>query len=271
MEIRVCPKCKKASYTQDGIELTKCGHCDYINTGENEHLKIRQELSGQKHLKKAKEKARELESLRVRASKIAHDFNNLLTGIIGNLSLLEEMAGKDKEIYKKVKAALKASMQAKDLTQELFTLNSEAKAVEESVVEEEAVQGIPIPAEGRVLVMDDEETIRNVAFSILTGLGYSAAAAEDGKEALKVYKEAKEKGEPFDVVIMDLTVSGGMGGKEAVKKLLKYDPEAVAIVSSGYTNSPVMKDYKLYGFKSAIAKPYGAEELLTKVYGVINN
>jgi CheY-like chemotaxis protein len=271
MEIRVCPKCKKASYTQDGIELIKCGHCDYINTGENEHLKIRQELNGQKKAKRENKRARELELLRERASKIAHGFNNLLTGIIGNLSLLEETSGKDKEMNKRVDEALKASVQAKELTKELFTLNKEVEAVEESVIEErEAARGIPITAEGKILIMDDEETVRNVASSILTGLGYSAVTAEEGKEAVKVYEEAKKNKKPFDAVIMDLTVPEGMGGKEAIKKLLKLDPKAKAIVSSGYINSPVMKDYNKYGFKSAIAKPYGAEELLIKVDGVIS-
>ena len=76
-----------------------------------------------------------------------------------------------------------------------------------------------------------------------------------------MYRKAKESGQTFDVVIMDLTIPGGMGGKEAVQELLAYDPEAVAIVSSGYCNDPIMSNCEEYGFKGIVKKPFRIEEL----------
>lgn len=109
---------------------------------------------------------------------------------------------------------------------------------------------------GRVLVMDDEEIIREVAGELLSCMGCEVASANDGIEALEKYKKAFEAGEPFDAVIMDLTVPGGMGGKEAVKSLLEIDPGAKVIVSSGYSNDPIMASFREYGFCEVILKPY---------------
>ena len=117
--------------------------------------------------------------------------------------------------------------------------------------------------------MDDEEIIRDVSGEMLTSLGYEVNFATDGNEAIELYRKAKESGEPFDVVIMDLTIPGGMGGKEAIKKLLELDPGAKVIVSSGYSNDPVMSGYKEYGFRGVIAKPYKLVELSAKVHKVI--
>ncbi|MEN8809595.1 MAG: PAS domain S-box protein [Desulfobacterales bacterium] len=114
---------------------------------------------------------------------------------------------------------------------------------------------------GRVLVMDDEKLIRDIVVQFLTVMGFETAKAEDGREAMELYREAKESGHAFDVVIMDLTIPGGMGGKETIKKLLAYDPAAIAIVSSGYSNDPIMSNCEAYGFKGVIKKPYRIEEL----------
>ncbi len=114
---------------------------------------------------------------------------------------------------------------------------------------------------GKVLVMDDEEVLRDLALEILDTIGYEGAAVKDGAEALAAYRDAMEAGRPFDVVIMDLTVPGGMGGREAVGKLLRMDPRAKAVVSSGYSNDPVMADYRGHGFCGVIAKPYSIHEI----------
>ena len=114
---------------------------------------------------------------------------------------------------------------------------------------------------GRVLVMDDEKLIRDIVAQFLTVMGFETATAEDGREAMDLYREAKESGHAFDVVIMDLTIPGGLGGKETIKKLLAYDPAAIAIVSSGYSNDPIMSNCEAYGFKGVIKKPYRIEEL----------
>lgn len=117
------------------------------------------------------------------------------------------------------------------------------------------------PALGKVLVMDDDEAVRFIAGRSLSRLGFQAEFAEDGDQALELYRQAMESGEPFSAVIMDLTIPGGMGGKDAVRRLLEMDPDAIAFVASGYFNDPVMIDYQDYGFKGAIAKPFHQDDL----------
>jgi PAS domain S-box-containing protein len=114
---------------------------------------------------------------------------------------------------------------------------------------------------GRILVMDDEEMIRLVTGEILTELGYEVEFAREGGEAVERYRAARESGRPFDAVIMDLTIAGGMGGKDAIRKLLEYDPAVKAIVSSGYSNDPVMANYRDHGFRDVIVKPYKTIDL----------
>jgi len=114
----------------------------------------------------------------------------------------------------------------------------------------------------RVLVMDDEETVRFLAGEALAVLGCEAVMAEDGSAALVLYRQALAAGRPFDLVIMDLTVpQGGMGGEEAVRRLLLIDPQARVIVSSGYAQDPAMVNYAEYGFCGALAKPYSLQKL----------
>ena len=126
-----------------------------------------------------------------------------------------------------------------------------------------------IMGSGRVLLMDDEKDIRDLIPDMLNELGYEATTAVDGAEALELYKEAMELGKRFDAVILDLTVRGGMGGREAMQKLMAMDPEAKVIVSSGYANDPVMSDFDKYGFKDAIAKPYKAREISEVLHRII--
>ncbi|MEJ2167114.1 MAG: PAS domain S-box protein, partial [Desulfobacterales bacterium] len=104
-----------------------------------------------------------------------------------------------------------------------------------------------IKGEGRILVMDDEEILRKVAERMLHELGYEATCVGDGAEVLETYEKTKTSEKPFDAVIMDLTIPGGMGGKETIKKLLEIDPKAVVVVSSGYSNDPIISSYEKYG------------------------
>ena len=114
----------------------------------------------------------------------------------------------------------------------------------------------------RILVMDDEQGVREVAGRMLKHIGYKDIEfASDGVAAVKLYKAAMKSGNPFNVVILDLTIPGGMGGKETIRKLLKIDPGVKAIVSSGYTDDSVMAEYRGYGFRGMAAKPYTLEQL----------
>ncbi|GFE61285.1 PAS domain S-box protein [Geobacter sp. AOG2] len=119
-----------------------------------------------------------------------------------------------------------------------------------------------ISAGGSVLVMDDDGMILDLAAKMLNLLGYEVTTCAGGEEAVSHYKAAFETGKPFDSVIMDLTVPGGMGGKEAAQRILELDPQARLIVSSGYSNDPIMAHYEEYGFCGAVIKPYRIKELL---------
>jgi len=123
--------------------------------------------------------------------------------------------------------------------------------------------------EGKILVMDDEEAIRNVTEKILMELGYEARCASDGAETIALYQDAARSGRPFDAVIMDLTIPGGMGGKETIRQLLSIDPQITAIVSSGYSNDPIMSDFEKYGFRGVATKPYRIEKLSWVLHDVL--
>ncbi len=122
---------------------------------------------------------------------------------------------------------------------------------------------------GKILVMDDEDVVRQVAAEMLRLIGYEVEVSGDGNETLEAYRNALESGKPFHAVIMDLTVPGGMGGKEAVRKLLEIDPQAKAIVSSGYSNDPVMANFRDYGFAAVVSKPYRVAELAEQLRKVL--
>ncbi len=130
--------------------------------------------------------------------------------------------------------------------------------------EREAVQTAehsPFVRKGRVLLMDDEELVREIAGKMMEVFGHEVAFAEHGEAAIGKYKAAIESGNPFDIVILDLTIRGGMGGKETIERLLAVDPGIKAIVSSGYSDDAVMSDYQKYGFSACLTKPYKLQEL----------
>jgi PAS domain S-box-containing protein len=142
-----------------------------------------------------------------------------------------------------------------------------------------SVDGTPIPAvrttsitrgHGRVLIMDDEDVVRRVASKIVLALGYEVEAAIDGRDAIEKWQRAHEQGSPFDVVIMDLTVPGGVGGREAIRELLALDPKAKAIVSSGYSDNPVMANYREYGFCDVLGKPYSVADVSRTLSSVLS-
>ncbi len=152
-----------------------------------------------------------------------------------------------------------------------MTMESEAGAGTTFRIFLPAVEGGPAPAsgpllrcmrgKGRVLLMDDEPLVREVAGAMLERLGFEVIHTDEGSRAVTLYEWALVQNCRFDLVIMDLTIPGGMGGKDAVQKLLVLDPDVTALVTSGYSNDPVMAEPRKYGFKGGIPKPYTIEQL----------
>ncbi|MSN25481.1 MAG: PAS domain S-box protein [Geobacter sp.] len=122
-----------------------------------------------------------------------------------------------------------------------------------------------------LLVMDDEEMIREMASAMLEELGYRVTSCASGEEAVELYKVNYEAGTPFSAAIMDLTIPGGMGGRDAARAILDFDPGAQLIVSSGYSNDPIMSDYRHYGFAAVVVKPYGVAEIANVLSSLISS
>ena len=115
--------------------------------------------------------------------------------------------------------------------------------------------------ERKILVMDGDDIVREVCGKMCQRLGYAVELAEDGPHAIELYQKAWETGHPFDGMIIDLTIPGGIGGKDTIKILRKINPDVKMVVASGYTHDPVMAGANKYGFSSVITKPYKLEEL----------
>lgn len=116
-------------------------------------------------------------------------------------------------------------------------------------------------SKGKVLLMDDEQVILDVTNEVLRFLGYEVMFARDGAAAIELYRQEREKGKPFDLVILDLSVPDGVGGKEAFEKLHALDPAAKIVISSGFTNDPMLTDYASFGLNGVLAKPYRITEI----------
>jgi two-component system, cell cycle sensor histidine kinase and response regulator CckA len=141
-----------------------------------------------------------------------------------------------------------------------FLLYLPAAAGEPAVVEGERKEAIK-PGAGRILVMDDDAFVNEVAADLLQYLGFDPETVTNGDEAIAAYQRALAAGEPFAAVITDLTVPDGMGGEETARRILEIDPAAKVIVSSGYANDPIMANHAAYGFKGVIPKPYRTADL----------
>ncbi|MEI6512420.1 MAG: PAS domain S-box protein [bacterium] len=141
-----------------------------------------------------------------------------------------------------------------------FYLPSTTKAAaEKAILEKTSTKPI---FKGRILVMDDEEILRYLAEASLKHLGCTVSLSKNGAEAVALFEEAITQGQPFDGVLLDLTISGGLGGKETIEKLKEIEPNIKAIVFSGYANDPIMANYRDYGFIAAIAKPFRIDDLV---------
>ena len=129
------------------------------------------------------------------------------------------------------------------------------------IPQKKELKEIPIVGGGKVLVMEEDEPLRNLLFQMLELLGYESELARNGDEAIELYKKEMASGQPHNVVILDLTVSTGNGGEETIKKLLQIDPDVKAVISSGNLYDAVMIDYKKYGFAAALPKPFTKKDL----------
>jgi CheY-like chemotaxis protein len=109
--------------------------------------------------------------------------------------------------------------------------------------------------------MDDDADILELAGAVLRLLEYEPVLTRDGNEAIDAYQEARAQGRPFAAVILDLTIPGGMGGRDTIRRLREIDPDVRAIVSSGYSNDAVLAEHRAHGFRAMVAKPYRMEDL----------
>ena len=142
-----------------------------------------------------------------------------------------------------------------------FSIYLPAWGAGEELPKEPRVDAAAPGRKGRILVMDDEELVRDVAMGLIDALGHEAVCAENGEAAIEKFRQARGSGTPFDIVILDLTIRGGMGGEEAIGKLREIDPDVTAIVSTGYSDNPVVSDYRSYGFTTFLNKPYTIHSL----------
>jgi signal transduction histidine kinase/CheY-like chemotaxis protein/uncharacterized protein YdeI (BOF family) len=131
-------------------------------------------------------------------------------------------------------------------------------------------ESAPLPA-ARVLFMDDEEGIRHVVSVLLERLGLEPTVVKDGAEAVREFSAAQAAGRPFALLILDLTIPGGMGGRETIETLRKLDPQVPAIVSSGYSNDPVLANFSSYGFQAIVTKPYAIHQLSETIQRLLAN
>ncbi len=143
----------------------------------------------------------------------------------------------------------------------IFTLYLPASDRTPVATKGETAAAHPEGGRARVLVMDDDTMVLKTTMQMLTHTGYAVEGARDGEEAIDRYREAREAGNPFGVVIVDLTVPGGMGGQETATRIHAIDPQAKLVVSSGYSNDPVLSHHRDHGFIAALQKPYLIEEL----------
>ncbi|MHA1583925.1 MAG: ATP-binding protein [Promethearchaeota archaeon] len=127
---------------------------------------------------------------------------------------------------------------------------------------------IPIPMEGTVLVMDDDNNVRETLKSMLEKIGFSVLCSKDGEETVKKYWEFKKKNQKIDVVILDLTIPGGLGGKEIINDLKSLDPNLKAVLSTGHSADPIVNDFRKFGFQAVLFKPYTIEEV-AKIFEIV--
>ena len=232
----------------------------------------------------AKGATRKLE-LQTAIEKFTHDLNNQLTSVLGNLSLVLMARPGDPATHERVLNAKKTAVRAQELSNKLQTLINSSESEEPVALEtpDTSCTILPMPnmnpslrtppsaASGpsRILILDDEEAICLLVASALDASGFEVTPATSVAVALRACEEATQAGEPFSLLICDLSLPGDISGIQALQQLRGIDPNIKAIVSSGYDGDPVMRDCRKHGFNAAMAKPYEISKLVRIVGEVL--
>ncbi len=223
-----------------------------------------------------------LGSISMMGRTIGHELNNVLSAILGNVTLAKMDSDQISEQYESLDESEIACSRARELTSRLLTISkniSKNTEIYQTIVkkdDDKSLNCVEIKAEeeiisgqGRVLVLDDKTSIRSTTKKMITRLGYSVETASNLEESLEKYKESMKNNNKFDVVILDLSELGGLGGFGSLI-WRKIDPKINAIVSSGYANDPIFKQFKQHGFHGALKKPYNISQLSKALYEVLN-
>jgi len=212
---------------------------------------------------------------------IAHTFNNQLSTILGYVSLLK-IDYENSEFFDTLEEMEHSSLRARDLTSQLLTLvksiDEQPKKSEESQrnklssgqTEQVEKKSKIFKGKGRILVLDDEKTILDVAHKMLSRLGYEVSGAIFLEQSVEMYRESIKKGRKYDAVILDLSELGGSEGY-GLKLWKEVDPDVNAIISSGYADDPIFENYKNYGIKAVLKKPYDIAQLSKILYDIIRS
>jgi CheY-like chemotaxis protein len=288
-------------------ELTKHGPVDFSTTarrGEDQYSQVEMllspvELSGRaSYLAIVRQtratmpddtsgSARRRADLSKSVEKFTHDLNNQLTSVLGNLSLILMAPSGEPANQGRLLQAKKTALRAQALSQKLQILvqddveggaeGPETATKDRTIVPMPNIKTAPQVSEppapsraSRILILDDEEAICDLVANVLDSSGFEVTEATTVPAALKACEEAKDSGEPFALVICDLSLPGGMNGIQAAERLREIDPGIKSIVSSGYDGDPIMRDCRKYGFMAAIAKPYDLSKLLRTVGQVLS-
>ena len=199
-----------------------------------------------------------LAGIEAAGGRLVHDYNNLLTVLLGNLSLAAADAqGQQGEL---LQAAQEAAIAVRGLTQTLPRRLAAACAAPP-----QGLQAAATCEQARILLMDDEKPVREVAARILAAAGYEVSEAPDGRTALQMFRDARRDMRPFQLAVLDLTVPGGMGGEEAGRELQGLDPALPILISTGRQNGLSLQECQRLGFSGVVPKPYTADELRSGV------
>jgi CheY-like chemotaxis protein/PAS domain-containing protein len=210
------------------------------------------------------------ENIKNLSGRMAHDLNNILAGILGSLSILREGNTTVVEYDELLNNAEDSVIRARRITDKMLLFSRgganpisnnsrETLPVRNQTDLEDALDS------GRLLLLDDNSFVAGTTIGMLVTLGYSVDVVSEGKAVLEKYRKAMQDGDPYRVVIMDLTIEGGVGGPEAISDLLEIDPEATVILSSGFAGSNTMLNYRSFGFKASLTKPYTVLELFESI------